>query len=47
MDNNTIERIKASINRQIDLHGQYVYKGLKEKISTQMGHICINMTNML
>jgi len=31
MDNNTIERIKASINRQIDLHGQYVYKGLKEK----------------
>ena len=31
MNNNTIERIKASINRQIEVHTQHVYKGLQEK----------------
>lgn len=28
---NTIEQIKASINRQLDLHSQRVYKALQEK----------------
>lgn len=31
MNNATIERIKSSINKQIEVHAQYVYKGLKEK----------------
>ena len=31
MDNTTLKRIKASIERQIEVHTQYVYKGLQEK----------------
>lgn len=31
MDNTTLKRIKASIEQQIEVHTQYVYKGLQEK----------------